>query len=117
MCIRDSVSSFPFRTPMQAKIQSTVLSLDDKRPVHAKWIEIEHDNGVLTLTGSVNATRPALGSTRNAEAGILRQQSTASTPLLPVKPCSIPIQQFSSFGDEAAFTGNVVYVLLDPRNR
>jgi hypothetical protein len=110
-------SAFPFRLAMKSKVQPVVLSVDDKRPVHAKWIEIEHDENILTLTGSVNATRPSMGSTRNAEAAILRRRNVDAPPLLPIEPCSTPLEQSSSFGEETGFTGNVVYVVLDPGNR
>ncbi|WP_455279044.1 hypothetical protein [Cupriavidus necator] len=42
------------------------------RPLHAKCFELRGDNGVLVMTGSVNATAQSLTSTRNVEVSLVR---------------------------------------------
>jgi hypothetical protein len=68
-------TSFPFprtrRWPV--KVSSVTLSRDDdNRKLHAKWMEWKTSYGILTLTGSMNATRQALSNSNNIEIGILR---------------------------------------------
>ena len=68
-------STFPFpkanRWP--AKVSAVSLSgKQEKRKLHAKWIEWKTTTGTLTLTGSVNATRQALSGVNNIEVGVLR---------------------------------------------
>jgi len=70
------LSTFPFPTAQGWGLQLKAVrpSVDDaiRRPLHAKWIEIETPTGVFTITGSVNATSAALCSTRNVEVGVVR---------------------------------------------
>jgi len=70
------LSTFPFPIAQGWGLQLKAVrpSVDDaiRRPLHAKWIEIETPTGVFTITGSVNATSAALCSTRNVEVGVVR---------------------------------------------
>jgi hypothetical protein len=71
-------TTFPFPHARGWPVRVEAIRLDAagaKRPLHAKWIEIEHGNERLILTGSVNATRAALATTNNIEVGILRTAS------------------------------------------
>jgi hypothetical protein len=112
------VSSFPFGTKLKTKVEPFVLVTDDKRPVHAKWIEITHKAGKIVLTGSVNATRPALSTTRNVEAGILRHQPVGSRGPFKLKACPLPARTTADFfEDESSSVESVAYVTLDPSNR
>ena len=45
---------------------------EESRRLHAKLIEIVCRHGRLLLSGSVNATAPALTETNNVEVGVLR---------------------------------------------
>ena len=61
----------------------------DARPLHAKLIEIECAGATLTMSGSVNASGPALLSTGNVELAVLRvsaapRATTAFVGDLPV---------------------------------
>ena len=51
---------------------------DDKRGLHAKWIEVELPEAKLTVTGSINATTKSLCTTDNVEVGVLRLESKAT---------------------------------------
>lgn len=71
----DEQSCFPFRKAKHWPISVSAVKLsakDEKRRLHAKWIEWKTNAGILTLTGSVNATRQALCSTNNIEVGVVR---------------------------------------------
>lgn len=112
------VSSFPFGSKLKTKVDPFVLVTDDKRPVHAKWIEITHAGGKVVLAGSVNATRPALSTTRNVEAGILRHQAVGFLGPFKLKACPLPTwTRADFFEDESPSVESVVYVTLDPSNR
>lgn len=65
---------FPFRVARAwtESVKAVKLHGEDRRPIHAKVLEMSFADGTLTLTGSVNATRPALGTADNIEVGILR---------------------------------------------
>jgi hypothetical protein len=84
------VSTFPFGPKLKTKVDSFVLVTNDKRPVHAKWIEITHKEGKVTLTGSVNATRSALSTTHNVEVGILRHQAVGFRGPFKLRACPLP---------------------------
>jgi hypothetical protein len=112
------VSTFPFDAKLKTKVDPFVLVTDDKRPVHAKWIEITHKGGKVVLTGSVNATRPALIATHNVEAGILRLQRGDFRGPFKLKACPLPTKiRADFFEDESPSVEKVVYVILDPSNR
>lgn len=74
------VSSFPFSLASKLNLKvSAIRPKMDKvtgRRLHAKWIEVATPDGTVTLTGSVNATYPALCSTKNIEVGVLRHSRT-----------------------------------------
>lgn len=61
-----------------------LISDDDSRsarPLHAKLIEIICNRGRMLLTGSVNASMPALAEARNIELGVLRIERTSTAGL------------------------------------
>jgi hypothetical protein len=71
-------SAFPFGSASKWSIPVSAVMPQDvtgKRGLHAKWIEWETSQGIFTLTGSINATRPALRTTDNIELGVLRYVS------------------------------------------
>jgi len=102
-----SISAFPFtrhalgKRLRAATIEDSTEALD--RRLHAKWIELDlHDGRVLTLTGSVNATRQSLCTTNNIEIGIVRIEPAATARRLKWRVCAIPdtyeIQLFRAAG-------------------
>jgi hypothetical protein len=74
-------SPFPFK---KAKAWNKALRAvrpdlpDEARGLHAKWIEVTLPAARMTVTGSLNATRPALCSTDNVEVGVLRVEPLPS---------------------------------------
>jgi hypothetical protein len=78
----NQLSTFPFPTVHHWGLRLSAVRprVDDagRRPLHAKWIEIKTPAGVLTITGSVNATTAALCSTRNIELGVVRRQGVVA---------------------------------------
>ncbi|QRN94492.1 hypothetical protein JRI60_35975 [Archangium violaceum] len=81
-CREGDPSPFPF---MRAKGWNKTLRAvrpelaDEGRSLHAKWIEVELPEARLTVTGSINATSPALCSTKNVEVGVLRMEPLRSS--------------------------------------
>ena len=88
------VTTFPFHLAPKLKlnISAVIPKMEEEtgRSLHAKWIEIVTPNGTITLTGSVNATYPALCSTRNIEVGIIRH---SGTPVERWDDAAIPVTQ------------------------
>lgn len=109
------LSTFPFsrKAPKGLRVSAVrpVVS-HPKRPLHAKWIEIEGQRGALTLTGSVNATTKSLCGTDNVEVGVLRHASRAPAwaewKTVPTPEAS-RVQNFRSAGLGSAA---VVYATL-----
>lgn len=94
------VSSFPFASAgkWKWKVSAAVPELaKDTRALHAKWFEAEFQRGVLTLTGSVNATWPALCSIDNIEIGVLRISRTSGTW---VRWAKVPIPRMAAIEKE-----------------
>jgi hypothetical protein len=85
-------STFPFHLAHDLNLRVTAvrpkLQKATRRTLHAKWIEVATLNGTVTLTGSVNATYPALCTTRNIEVGIIRH---SNLPPDRWEPASIPV--------------------------
>jgi hypothetical protein len=68
-------TSFPFRRASKWPVRVSAVALDRKgemRSLHAKWMEWKTSSGILTLTGSINATRQALSDINNIEIGVVR---------------------------------------------
>jgi len=63
------------------------LSPESRGPLHAKLIEIECDLSTLLMTGSVNASVPALSEARNVELAVLRLVDGT----LERKPAQVPV--------------------------
>lgn len=69
------LTSFPFPKARRWPVKLSAVKLyrkEENRRLHAKWIEWDTTSGVLTLTGSINATRQALCDKNNIEVGVLR---------------------------------------------
>ncbi|HRI72571.1 MAG TPA: hypothetical protein PK156_50390, partial [Polyangium sp.] len=74
----DNASPFPFfkAKSWNKQVRAVRADLpDDERPLHAKWIEVELADVMLTLTGSINSTSQSLCTTNNIEVGVLRIES------------------------------------------
>jgi hypothetical protein len=68
-------SCFPFTKAKRWAVTVSAVKLsakDENRRLHAKLIEWKTNDGILTLTGSINATRQALSDINNIEVGVLR---------------------------------------------
>ena len=69
-------STFPFHLAFKLNLRVSAVrpAIDGMppRPLHAKWIDLVTPEVTITLTGSVNATFPALCSSRNVEVGVVR---------------------------------------------
>ncbi len=94
------VCGFPFASTRKWKCKVSAAMPDltkETRPLHAKWFEAEFQRGVLTLTGSVNATWPALCTTDNIELGVLRISRASGTWIRWVKT---PIPRTTSVEQE-----------------
>jgi hypothetical protein len=63
-------------------------------PLHAKVFEFITDDGVLLVTGSVNATRQSLNTTKNVEVSIARYAAASPFKWKPATPtCFAPQEQ------------------------
>ena len=62
---------------------------EDKRFVHAKWIECDFADEKLVLSGSFNATSKALSTTDNVELGVLRRAPIRQT-FIEWEECKAP---------------------------
>ena len=74
-------SAFPFEASREWPLNITTVAPRvnrPKRPVHAKWFELRGQE-CWTLTGSVNATKQSLASTRNVEVSVLRSLETKAS--------------------------------------
>lgn len=60
----------------------------DRRPLHAKWIEIKSRKSVLLMTGSVNATHKSLETTQNVEVALARLVPKSAVTWISVTPKS-----------------------------
>ena len=68
-------SSFPFPKVKRWPIKVSAVELavrGDGRRLHAKWMEWKTASGILTMTGSINATNQALSQKNNIEIGVVR---------------------------------------------
>lgn len=86
-------STFPFgRAEPAGRVEAALVEVDDgARPLHAKWFEIEYEDGrTLTMTGSVNATRQSLCTTNNIEVSVLRMDGGGAAARLKWKKAKLP---------------------------
>ena len=77
----NSASAFPFEESRAWPLEiATVAPRVNRpnRPLHAKWFELRGKE-CWTLTGSVNATKQSLDSTRNVEVSVLRSLETRAS--------------------------------------
>ena len=74
-------SAFPFEESRTWPLEIATVAPKvnrPKRPLHAKWFELRGKE-CWTLTGSVNATKQSLDSTRNVEVSVLRSLETRAS--------------------------------------
>ena len=74
-------SAFPFEESREWSLEIATVAPRvnrPKRPIHAKWFELRGKE-CWTLTGSVNATKQSLASTRNVEISVLRSLETTDS--------------------------------------
>jgi hypothetical protein len=70
-----ATTCFPFPASRRWSEKLSAVELDagkERRKLHAKWIEWKTKKGILSFTGSVNATHQSLCTTKNIEVGVLR---------------------------------------------
>jgi hypothetical protein len=100
----NELSTFPFPETLDWPVKVSAVTLDStqaNRKLHAKWMEWNTAAGVLTLTGSINATRQALCNTNNIEVGVLRLASKGNgwaTWSRALTPSSYQVVPFRSAG-------------------
>ena len=94
-----SPSQFDFAAARQAGLDARPVTAeafqDQGRILHAKIVEVTCRRGRLTLTGSVNATRAAMLSTRNVELAVLR--TSARPSLVGWRACPEPTPLSAAF--------------------
>jgi hypothetical protein len=101
--LNGEVFSFQNSPASQAVVIEALEAASGGRPEHLKFIEIECARGTLVLSGSVNASAPALSVRQNIEVGVVRllvgRSSTLShRPHNGEKPSTI---EFDSAIDES----------------
>lgn len=77
---------FPAASCRAAPVALDLLDADGSGPLHAKLIEIECELGSLLVTGSVNASVPALSECGNVELAVTRVVDA----VLPRAPSEVP---------------------------
>jgi hypothetical protein len=84
---------FPFSAAdaagLKVKAVTATICSEDRRRLHAKAIEVVCRQGRLLLSGSVNATTPALLEAKNVEVGVLRTLNR-TTDLFGWRPAARP---------------------------
>ena len=88
-------------------------SLDEgphQRPMHAKLIEISCNNSVLTVSGSVNASGPALSRASNVELAVVRARlvQTPVRPFVGALPPLPPVELQTGANVQAILLANLV---------
>lgn len=98
------LSSFPFPITESWEPLPTAVRLSDdeeKRSLHAKWIEFRTADGTIVVTGSVNSTSQAMLTTNNIEVAIARFGTNgtlgAAWKTVPV-PVDISLQEYAAPG-------------------
>lgn len=95
----------PFREKNDfTQVPAYVIANTDNamRPLHAKCFELQGDNGVLVMTGSVNATEQSLTSTRNVEVSLVRLLNASPFDWGEVEappnfePCEFNVEELSA---------------------
>jgi hypothetical protein len=124
-------TSFPFNIAKSWKVKTDAVIpqeesiKNDKRPLHAKWIECHVENNKkIILTGSINSTNQALLTTNNIEVGVLRTGVDSDnwitwkkTPIpavtkqnfFPEKGKSAICIIYANLKDDGFLTGQIIY--------
>jgi hypothetical protein len=110
-------SPFPFQASSIQNLKTVALSASDARPIHAKWIDVQTETEILTVTGSVNATSSALYSTRNAEVAIFRVRPIGGDKYFDTESCERPIHVDPAFKDHESSPLIAIYAKLEADNR
>jgi len=79
------------------------------RSLHAKWIEFHRPGRVSLMSGSANATKPALSSLDNVEAVVVRLQATHLIDCAPTEP--LAVERHEREMDSLAFDGYVIAIV------
>ncbi|MFS2106130.1 hypothetical protein [Ralstonia sp. Ralssp135] len=74
----------------------TAVTENNLRFPHAKCFEVQAANGVLLMTGSVNATQQSLETTKNIEVSLTRRLPEAPLQWQPVEPKEFVSCDFSA---------------------
>lgn len=98
------LSGFPFPAASAWDLCPSAVRIGDeeeKRPIHAKWMELKTPKGMFVVTGSVNCTRQALLTVNNTEVAIARYDAAgelgADWTSVPV-PAAICLQDYQAPG-------------------
>lgn len=84
-------SRFPFAKAKQKRLPVHAVSADPAfgRSFHAKLYQVECTHGTFLVTGSANATRPALWTSENTELAVFRRLGTNESA--PIRWIEAPI--------------------------
>jgi hypothetical protein len=98
------LSSFPFPAAGKWDLCPSAARIGDeeeKRPLHAKWMELNTAADMFIVTGSVNCTKQALLTTNNVEVAIARHDASrqlgADWKTVPI-PADICLQDYQAPG-------------------
>jgi hypothetical protein len=98
------LSSFPFPAASAWDLCPSAVRVGDeeeRRSVHAKWMELKTPAGMFIVTGSVNCTKQALLTVNNTEVAIARHDAAgelgADWTKVPV-PVAICLQDYQAPG-------------------
>lgn len=131
--IQIGVSSRDLTIPFRAAIDIagktiqyvTANTPDPSRVLHAKCFEVEGDDGVIVMTGSVNATAQSFESTKNVEVSLVRllvQSPFVWDAAVPVgfAPCEFKVAELTAKNPalQATWTSsNHIVGLLQPAEK
>ena len=131
--VQIGVSSRDLTIPFRAAIDIagkpvqyiTANTPDSSRVLHAKCFEVEGDDGVIVMTGSVNATSQSFESTKNVEVSLVRllaQSPFVWDAAVPVgyAPCEFNVAELTAKNPalQATWTAcNHIVGLLQPAEK
>jgi hypothetical protein len=98
-------------------VVQALVETPHQRPLHAKLIEVRCRDAVLTVSGSVNASGPALSSATNVELAVVRRRDlpTATRPFLGALPPLPPEANAAEAQDSAQGCGILLATLVGGR--
>lgn len=119
------ISRFPFAKARAGglPVKAVIAKVAFERPFHAKLLEINCQHGVLLVSGSANATVPALWGQKNIELAVFRHLSPQAPRPIGWVPTEVPADieipplptsqtqtgcLFSEIAEDGRLTGHIV---------